>query len=94
MFISHLLILIFFSICTQVLFIYLDIKVEENQRIMEFFGLKKEEAPTLRYIQMGEELMKYKPETTELTSKAVVKFVKDVQDGKIKVCMFLCAICL
>jgi len=68
----------------KVLFIYIDIDDDDNQRILEFFGLKLEECPTVRYISLGEDMTKYRPPTSDLTIEAIKSFVSDVVDGKIK----------
>ena len=74
----------------QVLFIYLDIDESDNVRILEFFNLKVEECPNYRYISLGEEMQKYKPETTEITVDNVRQFVQDIQDGKQQVDIVIC----
>ena len=71
----------------KVLFIYINIDVEDNLRIMEFFALKKEDAPTMRIINLSEDMVKYKPESTEMTSESIRSFTKDYMDGKLKVFM-------
>jgi len=68
----------------KVLFIYLNIDDEDNLRILEFFGLKTEECPAVRYISLGEDMTKYKPTTDDLSTDAVKGFVQDVLDGKVK----------
>lgn len=67
----------------EVLFIYIDIDDEDNTRILEFFGLAPEDCPTVRYINIGEDMTKYKPESTELTKAVISEFVQGVIDGKI-----------
>ncbi|KAK7113651.1 protein disulfide-isomerase-like [Littorina saxatilis] len=69
----------------KVLFIYLDTDNEENGRITEFFGLKEEEIPAVRLIQLTEDMAKYKPESTDLDTETIRKFVQDFMDGKLKV---------
>ena len=64
---------------------YLNTDEEDNQRIMEFFGLKNEEIPALRMISLKDDMTKFKPDTTDLTSDAISAFVAGVLDGKIKV---------
>ena len=71
----------------QVLFIYLDTENEENSRITEFFGLKDDEIPAVRLIQLAEDMSKYKPESGDLDTETIRKFVQDFLDGKLKVCM-------
>jgi len=68
----------------KVLFIYIDINDDDNARILEFFGLKVEECPTVRYIQLGEDMTKYKPDSADLSTDAIKTFVNSVLDGKVK----------
>ena len=72
----------------QVLFIYIDIGNDDNTRIMEFFGLKADECPAVRYINLGDDMIKFKPKTGDLTESAISGFVQDVLDGKHKVCSY------
>lgn len=68
----------------KILFIYINVDTEENARIMEFFGLKKEEVPTMRLINLNEDMVKYKPESDDLSTEAVAAFVQSYVDGKLK----------
>lgn len=68
----------------KVLFVTIDVDDEDHERIMEFFGLKKEQVPTMRVIKLEGEMTKYKPETDALTAESVRTFVQDVLDGKLK----------
>ena len=52
---------------------------------MEFFALKKEDAPTMRIINLSEDMVKYRPESNEMTSEAIKAFTQDYIDGKLKV---------
>ncbi len=52
---------------------------------MEFFGLKADECPSVRFISLGEDMTKYKPESADLGSKSIQEFVQKVLDGKVKV---------
>jgi len=67
----------------QVLFIYIDSDVEDNNRVMEFFGLKSEDVPTYRMIKMTDNMAKYKPDGPELDATSVVNFCKGVMSGVI-----------
>lgn len=69
---------------SQILCVVIDTDDEEHERIMEFFGIKKEELPTNRIIQLHDDMAKFKSETTELTEENVRKFITDVLSGKLK----------
>lgn len=68
----------------RVLFVTIDTDVEDHERIMEFFGLKKENVPELRLIRLEEEMSKYKPAERDLTEESIKTFVQGVLDGTIK----------
>jgi len=70
-----------------VLFVYVDINDDDNLRVLEFFGLKVEDCPTLRLILLEEDPVKYRPETLDLSSNGIQQFVQDYLDGKLKVCI-------
>lgn len=68
----------------KILFIFIDSDHADNQRILEFFGLKKEECPAVRLITLEEEMTKYKPESDELTTEKITDFCRRFLEGKIK----------
>lgn len=68
----------------QVLFVTINTDEEDHSRILEFFGMKKEEVPGLRIIKLEEDMAKYKPETYDLSESALVSFVQSYLDGKLK----------
>ena len=68
----------------RVLFVTIDTDVEDHERIMEFFGLKKTEKPEMRLIKLEEEMTKFKPESNEISSDNIRAFVNKVLDGKLK----------
>jgi len=68
----------------RVIFVLIDADQDENERVMEFFGLKKADAPTLRLITLGQDMTKYKPATNEITTESVSQFVQDFFDNKLK----------
>uniref|UniRef100_A0A8C9Q070 protein disulfide-isomerase n=1 Tax=Spermophilus dauricus TaxID=99837 RepID=A0A8C9Q070_SPEDA len=68
----------------KILFIFIDSDHADNQRILEFFGLKKEECPAVRLITLEEEMTKYKPESDELTAEGITEFCHRFLEGKVK----------
>ena len=64
---------------------YINIADDDNLRILEFFGLKTDECPNIRYIVLGDDMIKYKPTTVDLTAQGIKQFTQDVLDGKLKV---------
>lgn len=76
------------------MFVTIDADEEEHQRILEFFGMKKSEVPSMRAIKLEEDMTKFKPESPELTGENVRKFVSDFVEGKVKVCLLIYIITL
>ncbi|CAH2291797.1 disulfide-isomerase [Pelobates cultripes] len=68
----------------KILFIFIDSDHTDNQRILEFFGLKKEECPAVRLITLEEEMTKYKPESDDLSADKIKEFCDLFLQGKIK----------
>jgi protein disulfide-isomerase A1 len=66
------------------LFIYVDSDVEDNERILEFFGMKKADVPAFRMIHLGEDMIKYKPDNKDITEDNIHTFVNGVLSGSIK----------
>ncbi|XP_030638258.1 protein disulfide-isomerase isoform X1 [Chanos chanos] len=68
----------------QILFIFIDSDIDDNQRILEFFGLKKEECPAIRLITLEDEMTKYKPESSDITAENIISFCTAFTQGKLK----------
>lgn len=66
------------------IFVLIDTDVDENERILEFFGLKRDNVPQLRLISLGADMVKYKPESDDLSAKTIESFVQSFFDGKLK----------
>lgn len=72
----------------EVLFVTINVDVSDHERILEFFGIKKDEAPAMRIIKLERQMVKYKPEKSELSSENVVEFVSAFVEGKLKRYLF------
>jgi len=68
----------------KVLFVYIDVDVEDNQRVLEFFALKAEDCPTLRLIKLEGDMTKFVPAKKDLDEATIKEFVSDFLDGKLK----------
>jgi len=68
----------------KALFIYVDADVEDNERILEFFGMKKTDVPSFRMIHLGDDMIKFKPDSSSITEENVKTFVDGVLSGKLK----------
>ena len=66
------------------MFVSVDSDDEENERVLEFFGLKAANVPAVRLITLKDEMSKFKPDSSEITSSVLTQFVKDFFDGKLK----------
>jgi protein disulfide-isomerase A1 len=65
------------------LFVLVDCDEDDNGRVLEFFGLKQEDCPSVRLIQMGDSMAKFKPETDDLSTDSFNAFIKGVESGTI-----------
>lgn len=68
----------------KVLFVSINADEEDHQRILEFFGMRKEEVPSMRLIKLEEDMAKYKPPSDDLSAEAIQTFVQSFLDGKLK----------
>lgn len=74
------------NICyiVQVVFVKINVDESDHERILEFFGTKKDEVPVMRIITLEQNMTKYKPDKPELTSENIVEFVTAFLEGKLK----------
>ena len=76
-----------------VIFVFVNIDVDDNLRAMEYYNFKKEDAPKVLLISMGNENNnKYKPDTSSITSAVVSQFVEDFFAKKLNAHLFSAAI--
>ncbi len=68
----------------KVLFVTINADEEDHTRILEFFGMKKEEIPSMRLIRLEDDMAKYKPKDAELSPANIESFVQSFLDGKLK----------
>jgi len=70
----------------KVLFVSINTDDEDHGRILEFFGMKKDEVPAARVIRLADEMAKFKPTTDVLggDGSEMRKFVDDFLEGKLK----------
>ncbi|XP_072947808.1 protein disulfide-isomerase [Epargyreus clarus] len=57
---------------------------DDHQRILEFFGMKKDEVPSVRLIALEQDMAKYKPASNELNANVVEEFVQSFFAGTLK----------
>ncbi|XP_017756485.1 PREDICTED: protein disulfide-isomerase isoform X1 [Eufriesea mexicana] len=68
----------------EVVFVKINVDESDHERILEFFGTKKDEVPVMRIITLEQNMTKYKPDKPELTSENIVEFVTAFLEGKLK----------
>jgi protein disulfide-isomerase A1 len=73
----------------KILFVYIDVSKADSSRVLDFFNAKAEDAPAMRMTHLGESMIKYKPEVSNLDDNdefvANIKaFVDGVESGKIQ----------
>ena len=69
----------------KIMFVTVDTDEDDNRRVVEFLGLKDDKMPTARIIQMKDDIIKYKPESTEIEEENVRKFIEDYLEDKVPI---------
>ncbi|CAF4925427.1 unnamed protein product [Pieris macdunnoughi] len=68
----------------KIMTVAIDTDEDDHQRILEFFGMKKEEVPAARLIALEQDMAKYKPASNELTANAIEEFIQSFFAGTLK----------
>lgn len=68
----------------QVHFIIIDTDFEDHQRILDFFGMTKDDVPSYRLINLTDDMTKYKPDSSDFSETQMASFIKDVLSGSRK----------
>lgn len=68
----------------QILFVNVNTDEDDHKRVLEFFGIKEDELPSMRLIKLEEDMAKYKPEDASITEDNVRAFVKKFLAGELK----------
>jgi len=65
----------------QLLWITLDAEKPANRRVMEFFGITVENTPTVRIINVTQDMQKFAPPSPDLSVDSLTHFVKSYTEG-------------
>ncbi|KAL1427291.1 hypothetical protein MTO96_017580 [Rhipicephalus appendiculatus] len=68
----------------QVLFTSIDVDDADQDRILGFFDLEKDQVPTLRFLKFEHDIALFKPEANSLKAEDIKAFVQGALDGTIK----------
>ncbi|KAL1467457.1 hypothetical protein MTO96_026038 [Rhipicephalus appendiculatus] len=68
----------------QVLFTSIDVDDADQERILGFFDLEKDQVPTLRFLKFEHDIALFKPEANSLKAEDIKAFVQGALDGTIK----------
>ncbi|OWR55527.1 protein disulfide-isomerase [Danaus plexippus] len=68
----------------KIMTVSIDTDEDDHQRILEFFGMKKDEVPSVRLIALEQDMAKYKPAADELNANTVEEFVQSFFAGTLK----------
>ncbi|XP_028178365.1 protein disulfide-isomerase [Ostrinia nubilalis] len=68
----------------KIMCVAIDTDEDDHQRILEFFGMKKDEVPSARLIALEQDMAKYKPASNELNANSIEEFIQSFFDGKLK----------
>ncbi|CAB4062342.1 PDIA1 [Lepeophtheirus salmonis] len=67
----------------HLMFVIVNTDEDDNRRVIDYLGLKKDKMPTMRIIQMKDEIWKFKPDDTTVAKDNIQKFIDEYLEGKI-----------
>ncbi|XP_047993544.1 protein disulfide-isomerase [Leguminivora glycinivorella] len=68
----------------RIMSVAIDTDEDDHARILEFFGMKKDETPAARLIALEQDMAKYKPTSNELSANVIEEFVQSFFAGTLK----------
>merc|ERR1712181_60710 len=68
----------------DVMFVLVTTDEPEHKRVIDFFGIKEEELPTMRVTASDEDMVKFKPEDDSLTEANMRAVLKQFKAGELK----------
>jgi len=68
----------------KLLFVTVNTDLEDHARILDFFGMTKNEVPGVRIIKLEEDMAKYKPEKDEMTTENLEATIEKFLAGELK----------
>ncbi|XP_063623680.1 protein disulfide-isomerase [Cydia splendana] len=68
----------------RIMSVAIDTDEDDHARILEFFGMKKDETPAARLIALEQDMAKYKPASNELSANVIEEFVQSFFAGTLK----------
>ncbi|XP_014243206.1 protein disulfide-isomerase [Cimex lectularius] len=68
----------------KLLFVVLNVDEPDHVRILDYFGLAKDDVPSMRLIKLEDDMLKYKPDTSDLSPEHVKSFVDAYLSGTLK----------
>lgn len=72
------------SFKNKILFVYINVDVTDNERILEFFNLKKADVPTVRIIDLSTDMKKYNPTENKMDAAAISAFATSFLNKELK----------
>ena len=69
----------------QALFVHIDMSDDNSERVSSFFNIEDEDTPTIRIINLEEDMKKFVPEFEGIDADKIKAWVQTYFDGELKV---------